>query len=288
MPNRKTVLVTGVTGRQGGAVARCLLEKGQNVRVMTRDPDKARAVARLGASVVRGDFEDRDSLSKAVRGVEGVFVMGTPFEKGAKAESLQGEAILAACWREGIPHIVYTSVASADRGTGIPHFESKARVEAYLRQTGQPFTILRPAFFMENFEAPWLLPSLMRGVVALPLLPDRKVQMVAVADIGEFASEAFLRPDDFLGRTIELAGDEVSMAEAVSLISFAMNRQVRYECIPDERAEEAVGTDMALMYRWFNREGYSVDIRNLWKDYGIPLTPFPKYVGRSMVYRRAA
>lgn len=288
MATRRMVLVTGATGQQGGAVARSLLGKGQNVRVMTRRPDMAHDLARLGAEVVRGDFDDRERLRDVLRGVQGVFVMGTFAEGGVAAEAGQGEAMILACWKAGIPHVIYSSVCCADKRTGIPHFESKARVERAIEEVGQPATILRPVWFMENFEAPWLFPSIQRGVLATPLLPDRKLQMIALADIGEFASEAFLRPNDFIGKKIDLAGDALTFPEVAARIGRAMNSPLRYEAIPDDKAEAAVGHDFAEMYRWFNREGYRVDIEALKKTYGIPLTSFDRYLSRSRLIRKAA
>src|SRR5512144_2827202 len=129
MATRRTILVTGATGQQGGAVARSLLGKGQNVRVMTRRPDRVHDLARLGAEGVRGDFDDHEGMKDILRGVQGVFVMGTFAEKGVEREAEQGRAMMLECWKAGIPHVVYSSVCCADKRTGIPHFESKARVE---------------------------------------------------------------------------------------------------------------------------------------------------------------
>jgi uncharacterized protein YbjT (DUF2867 family) len=239
--------------------------------------------------VARGDFEDQSSLKEAVRGVDGVFLMGTPFDRGPEAEVRQGKAMVTACWKYGgSPHIVYSSVCGANQGTGIPHFESKARVESYLKETGQSCTILRPVWFMENFSSPWLYPSIERGVLATPVRSERILQMIALRDIGEFASEAFLRPKEFIGADIDIAGDELTMEDITLQISCAMNREVRYETIPDDKAEAAVGGDFALMYRWFNRHGYQVDIEELQNRWEIPLTRFSRWLGRSMLYRKAA
>jgi uncharacterized protein YbjT (DUF2867 family) len=288
MTESRTILVTGGTGQQGGAVARRLLDKGQKVRVMSRSPERAKDLAKKGADIVHGDFENRDSLREAVRGVDGVFLVGTPFEKGPKAEVEQGKAMALACWRFGAPHIVYSSVCAANLRTGIPHFESKARVESYIKETGQPCTILRPVWFMENFASPWLHPSIENGALRTPVRPDRKLQMIALEDIGEFASEAFLRPSEFVGEEIDLAGDELTMAEIALNLSCAMNREIRYEQIPEEKAEAAVGHDFAMMYGWFNREGYQVDIEELKKRWGVRPTSFSRWLGRSVLYRKAA
>ncbi len=288
MAATKTILVTGATGQQGGAVARSLLRKGQNVRVMSRRPEKLQELARLGAKIARGDFEDRQGLRDALQGVQGVFVMGTFIEKGVEAEARHGEEMVRACREAGVSHVVYSSVCAADKGTLIPHFESKARVERAIAEAGLPATILRPVWFMENFEAPWLVPSIQDGVLKTPLLADRKLQMIALADIGEFASEAFLRPAEYIGKKIDLAGDVLTFPEVAARISRALNRPVRYEVIPDARAEAAVGPDFAAMYRWFNREGYRVDIEGLRQTYGIPLTSFDRYLSRSRLYQKAA
>lgn len=288
MTTRKRILITGGSGRQGGAVARCLLEKGQPVRVMTRSPDRAEAFRRLGAEVARGDFEDQHSIDRAVTGCDGVFLVGTSTEKGSGGEVRHGEAMVAACWKAGVSHVVYSSIASADRHTGIPHFESKRRIEGFLDEAGQPRTILRPVFFMENLEAPRMLSAIRGGSFATPLLPDRRVQMVSVSDIGEFASEAFLRPVEFIGKTIELAGDELTMAEAAAMISRVLGIPVRYMVIPDGEAERAVGPDLAPLFRWLNREGHRVDIDGLRQAFRIPLATFSRYLERPSFRRKAA
>jgi uncharacterized protein YbjT (DUF2867 family) len=290
MAGRKTVLVTGGTGRQGGAVARSLLARGQKVRVLTRFPDRERArdLRSLGAEVVEGDFDDPDSLKPAVRGTDGVFLMGTPFEKGVRAEVAHGRAMVMACWKFGGPHIVYSSIAGANRETGIPHFESKRRVEEYIRQTEPPHTILRPAWFMENFESPMLFPAIQRGVLSMPLAPDTRLQMVSLADLGEFAAEAFIKPKPLLGEEIDLAGDELTLEEIADAVSEVQGRPLRYKAVPAGRVRSAVGRDFALMYRWIEEQGFGVDIEALRERWEIPLTSFRDYLRRSVIARQAA
>ncbi|OGP79742.1 MAG: hypothetical protein A2Z13_03815 [Deltaproteobacteria bacterium RBG_16_64_85] len=288
MASRKTILVTGATGRQGGAVARCLLSKGQKVRIMTRTPEKAREWGKAGAEVVRGAFDDYRSLEEAVKGVQGVFLMGTPFEADPGTEVDQGRSMVYACQEAGVPHLVYSSVCGADKDTAIPHFDSKFEIEEYIRETGLPSTILRPVFFMENFESPWMRPSLEDGELSLPLSPQTNLQMICVNDIGEFAAEAFLDPERFLGEEIDLAGDERRIMIALSEISCTMNHPIRYERMPEEKAEEILGYDLAEMYRWLDEVGYDVDIERLRGRYWIRLTPFSRYLGKSGLYRKAA
>src|SRR5262245_43708575 len=139
-----SVLVTGATGQQGGALARILLRKGHKVRALTRRPDDpgARDLKRLGAMIVTGDFEDEASLDRAMEGVDAVFAMSTPMEGGARAEARAGIALADAADRADVAHLVYTSVGSADRNTGVPHFDSKYEVEKRIRSLGIPFTIM--------------------------------------------------------------------------------------------------------------------------------------------------
>ena len=158
MADSKSVLVTGATGHQGGAVAGELLSRGFRVRAMTRKPqgENARALSRLGAEIVAADLDDEASLEKALAGMWGAFAIQNTWEAGVEGEEAQGKRFAKAAKKAGIEHFVYTSVASAHRRTGIPHFENKWRIEETVRGLGFPtHVILRPVFFMENWVSPW-------------------------------------------------------------------------------------------------------------------------------------
>lgn len=271
----ETILVTGGTGQQGGEVARSLLRQGAKVRLLTRNRAKAESLVKEGAEVAVGDFTDRNSLDAALKGVKRLFLMTTFFEKGTEGEVQQGITLIDAAKTAGVEHLVFTSVGSADQKTGIPHFESKWRVEQHLQKSGLPATILRPTGFMENFGT-YFKPS-PQGKLILPLRPDTKLQMIAVRDIGEFGAAAFLRPDEFIGQAIDLAGDALTMPEVAVLLSRA-GRPVEFQQMPDHEVEAAMGHDFALMFRWFNEEGYRVDIPALRKRWGIPLATFKEAI----------
>src|SRR5258708_9811217 len=147
------VLVTGATGKQGGHLVRALLARGHSIRALTRKPESpaAAALAARGVTIVTGDFEDQGSLERAARGVDTVFAMSTPFESGDQAETREGINIVRAASALGVSHLVYSSVAGADRATGIPHFDSKFEVEKEARRFGVPFTILAPGLLIEKF-----------------------------------------------------------------------------------------------------------------------------------------
>jgi uncharacterized protein YbjT (DUF2867 family) len=272
----KPILVTGATGQQGGAVARALLAKGQQVRVMTRHPEKAASLAKAGAEVVQGDLTNQAILQMALRGVHGVFAMSTWVEEGMEAEVRQGTMLADAAKQAGITHYVYTSVGSAHRNTGIPHFDSKWKVEQHIRQIGLPATILRPVWFMENFTT--VAKPSAEGVLMLPMKSARKLAMVALKDIGEFGAAAFLRPNDFLGQAIDLAGDELTMPETAAQLTHAMGRPIRFQEFPMEQAEAAMGHDLTTMFRWFNEVGYAIDIPTLKQKFQMPLTTFAEWI----------
>ncbi len=266
---------------------RSLLRQGQKVRALTRNPSKLEGLKSLGADVVIGDSTDRSSLEKAFQGIKKIYLVTTPFEKGMESEIAQGIAVADSAKAAGVDHLVLSSVASADKHTGIPHFETKWKIEQHIKSLGIPATVIRPVFFMDNFASPWMLPAIQKGKLALPLKPDRKLQMVSVKDIGEFVAAAFLHPRKFMGQTIELAGDELTIIEALDILSKSRSHKIQYELIPDERAESSVGHDMALMFRWFNETGYQVNISALQNRWEIPLTKFRDFAA-APVLRKAA
>jgi uncharacterized protein YbjT (DUF2867 family) len=214
---KRTVLVTGATGQQGGATIAALKDKGFELRGLSRK--------RL-ATIAR---------------------------------------------EAGVQHFVYTSVGSAHRHTGIPHFENKWRIEQTVRQLGFPsHVILRPVFFMENILSPWFLNG---DKIYSAMKPDLKLQMIAVADIGKYAARAFTDAERLKGREIDLAGDELSMTETARALSDAMGRAIEYVPIPIEDVRKN-SEDFATMLEWFERVGYDADIAGLEREFGFAPTKF--------------
>jgi uncharacterized protein YbjT (DUF2867 family) len=259
-----TVLVTGATGKQGGAAVGALLARGHRVRGLTRNANSpaAEALKRAGAELTIGDFDDRASLERAISGTDAVFTMSTPYEAGAEAETRQGFSIVDAARAAGTQHFVYTSVANADRKTGIPHFDSKLEVEEHLRRSTLPFTIVAPVYFMENLLAPWNVAGLQKGVFAQALPAGRKLQQIAVADIGAYAALVIGTRDQFLGKRIDLASDELTGEEMLGIVSKVSGKHIRYQELPLD-AVRSNSADIAAMYEWFDRVGYSADVAAL-------------------------
>ena len=258
------VLVTGATGKQGGHLVRELLARGHSIRALTRKPDSpaAAALAQHGVTIVTGNFEDQKSLERAARGVDTVFAMSTPFESGAKTETREGINIVRAASAVGVPHLVYASVAGADRASGIPHFDSKFEVEKEIRRSGVPFTIVAPVFFMENFLADWMAAGIVRGSIAMALPATRRLQQIAVADIAQFNALVIERRESFLGKRIDIASDEVTSATAAAAISEASGRRIEYTALPIDAVRQQ-NEDLARMFEWFDRVGYDADIVGL-------------------------
>jgi uncharacterized protein YbjT (DUF2867 family) len=258
------VLVTGATGKQGGHLVRELLSRGHSIRALTRKPESAgaAALAARGVTIVAGDFEDQGSLERAARGVDTVFAMSTPFEGGEKTETREGINIVRAAAAVGVSHLVYSSVAGADRSTGIPHFDSKFEVEKEIRRSGVPFTIVAPVFFMENFLADWAAAGLAQGSISIAVPATRRLQQIAVADIAQFAALIIERRESFLGKRIEIASDELTLATAAAAISKASGRRIEYTALPIDAVRQ-YNEDLARMYEWFDRVGYDADIVGL-------------------------
>jgi uncharacterized protein YbjT (DUF2867 family) len=278
MENGRSVLVVGSTGQQGGATARSLLKRGFAVRALTRDPEKpeARELAGRGAELARGDLDDRSSVEGALEGVHGVFSVQNFWETGYEREIEQGKRLVDAAKDAGVEHFVYSSVGSAHRETGITHFDSKAEVEDYLRRSGMPYTILRPVFFMQNWEM-FGRDQILGGTFAQPLDPDRPLQMLDAEDIGVFAAMAFENPEGWIGREVDLAGDEMTMPEVAATFSRVIGREVGYYQVPWDQFEEAAGEEAAVMYRWFNDHGYEADIAALREEHP-GLVTFERYL----------
>ena len=274
----RLILVCGATGKQGGAVARSLLERGFRVRALTRDPQKpeAQALTEQGAEVVQGDMEDRSAVDQVlVEGVYGVFSVQNFWETGYDREVQQGKTVADAAKAADVEHFVSSSVGSAHRQTGIPHFESKWEIEEHVRKIGLPYTILRPTYFMQNWE--WTREMILGGSLAQPFDPDKPFQQVAVEDVGVLAAIAFENPDRWIGREEDLAGDEQSMTEIAQTFGRVIGREVSYYQVPWDRFEEQMGEEATLNFRWINDVGYEADIAALRQEYP-ELTSFERYL----------
>jgi uncharacterized protein YbjT (DUF2867 family) len=248
-----TIAVIGATGQQGGATAHALLDAGAAVRAVVRDTGRpaAKELHERGAQLVTADLDRSETLTAAFDGADAVFAMTTfAGQNGTDGEVEHGRAIGDATRAAGVDRIVYSSVGGAERHTGIPHFESKRRVEEYLDGLGLQTTFVRPVFFMDNF-ASFFSPATEDGelVVRMPLPAGVPLQLVAVRDVGRVAAAALLHPDRVPGGAVEIAGDELTGEQIAALFGNAEGRDARYEALPlDALADDP---DSQAMFAWF-------------------------------------
>ena len=261
------ILVTGATGQQGGTLAKLLLQKNHKVYALVRNIQSpaAQELKNEGANLVNGDLNNLDSLEQAVNGVDSIFLMGTPLEDGIEGETRRGKMMADIAKEKNVKHLVYSSVANADRNTGIPHFESKYKVEQHIQNLGIPYTIIGPTFFTENLLT-YLKPGLEQGQLALPLSPSSILQQSAVQNIAEFSALVLEHSKTFLDKRIDIASDEVTGEQAAKVLSNELGRKIRYVHIPLDRVREG-NEDMARMFEWYEKVGTGIDIPSLRQEY---------------------
>jgi uncharacterized protein YbjT (DUF2867 family) len=276
--SEKLVLITGATGKQGGATLRHLAKQGGfKLRALTRKPDAdaAKALAALGAEIVTGDLDDAASLQRALAGAWGVYSVQNTWEAGVEKEEEQGKRLAKLAREGGVQRFVYASVGSAHKATGIPHFDNKFRVEQTVKALGFPsYAIVRPVFFMENLLSPW---SLAGDKLAFGLSPHVKLQMIAADDIGKFGAKAFVDADQMKNAELDIAGDALSMTEAAATLSPVVGKTLTYQRIPIEAVRQQ-SEDVAKMVEWFESTGYSADIGSQEKRFGIRALTFAEWV----------
>jgi uncharacterized protein YbjT (DUF2867 family) len=277
MTNR-IILISGATGQQGGSTARALAGKGFAIRALTRNPDSeaAKAIAATGAELVKGDLDDETSLKAALNGAWGAYAVQNTWTAGVEGEEAQGHRFARLARAAGIQHYVYASVASADRKTGIPHFDNKNRVEDTVRSLGFPsYAIIRPVFFMENLPSPWFLNG---DKLVSALDPKTVLQMIAVSDIGQYGALAFT-DERFKNLELDIAGDAATMPQTAEVLSGALGRTIEYLQIPISEIRKN-SDDFALMLEWFEAVGYDADIAGNAKEYGVKPTSLKEWASR--------
>jgi uncharacterized protein YbjT (DUF2867 family) len=262
------ILVTGATGRQGGSVLRHLKGRGHRLRALVRDTNAlaAKALQSLGVELFQGSFEDSHAIERAAQFIDAAFLMSTPFQDGVDAERTQGIAAIDALRAADTPFILYSSVASAQQHTGIPHFDSKFAVEHHLRSSGTPFAIVAPVAFMDNTVSPFSLPGLRQGQLGFGLPPGKPLQMVALDDLGAFDTFVLENLSKFRSQRVEIAGDELTGVQQAEILSRRIGRSIKYQEIPLDAIRQ-MSEDVARMSEWMGQHGYTVDIERLRREY---------------------
>jgi uncharacterized protein YbjT (DUF2867 family) len=289
----RSILVTGATGAQGGATARQLLAAGYSVRFLTRSDKSPQAaeLIRLGAEPTLGDFESPPALELATRGVSGVFSVQLPDSSGTDSERRHGFALIDAARKNGVTQFVHTSVSCAGRHQSFPRWDEgywskkywtdKWEVEEAVRNAGfAAWTVLRPAFMMENFAQPkaaYMFPHLAAGQIATALRLSTRMQLITADDVGAFACAAFQRPDSYHGHNIEMAAEALTMPEVADILAKVTGRRmVAVELTPEQAIQKGLFPGWVRSQEWSNEVSYCAEIPRL-AQYGIALTPFEKW-----------
>lgn len=281
------ILVAGATGKQGGATARALLSEGAEVRALVRNSraEAAAALEAIGIQLIVGDLDDPASLAPACADAYGVFSVQNPdFENlDADTESVRGMNLINMSKAAGIKHFVQTTATGsgdyyrrsgwAERRGEVNSIVIKGYLEDQVRDAGfAHWTVLRPAFFMEN------IPYIMRDDrLVTAYAPDAPVPMIAVSDIGAAAAAAFRDPSKFSGTTIELAGEFLTMPEVAAILSIAWRRKLDAPTLtPSQVIAEGFMVPMVEAQEWHNEVGLPAR-PDVARSFDLQITPLKQW-----------
>jgi len=250
----KTIFVTGLTGNQGGAVAKNLIKEGFKVKALVRNPSSPKAVSfkDLGVELIEGNLDHTETFEGALRDSYGIFCVLT-YNFGTEKEIKQGLHLIDLATAFGIQHFVYSSVIGCDLNTGIPHWESKWKIENHLKQSGVPFTILRPASLYENFLIPQVKSRILKGNLSTPVKGEVVQQFISSHGIAVITAKVFMDPVKYIGKTLTIAAEEMSMYKVAEVFGEAMGRKMKYQPLPMFLARILLGRDLTMMFKWINK-----------------------------------
>ncbi len=270
MTNNKIIFVTGATGNQGGAVARNLISEGFIVKALTRNPDSAKALnlKRLNIQLVKGDLDNADTYREYLKDVYGIFSVQT-FENGVNKEIRQGLTLATIAKEIEIKHFLYSSAAMVDLNTGVPHMESKFKIENHIKEAGLPFTIIRPASLYENFLIPQVKKGILKGKLIQPTNRDTILQYIASDDIGKVAASIFENSEMYMGRIITLATEQLNTQEVAQIFSDVLGKTVEYKKLPPLITRLFIGKSVYKMFKWMDEKNRFVkeDVNSTRKEF---------------------
>jgi uncharacterized protein YbjT (DUF2867 family) len=253
MGNQRTIFVTGASGRQGGAVAKHLLSNGFRVRVLTRNPSSAslQILKQLNVEIVEGDLDKPGTFSKHLNDAYGVFCALT-YKNGTETETRQGIKLADVAKECGVSHFIYSSVIGADLHTGVPHWESKFRIESHIQAIGLPYTIIRPSSFYENFLIPQVRSRILKGKLPSPINKEKVQQFISTDDIGRIVTSIFINHEKYMNSEFAVAAEQMNMIEVAALFSECLHKKISYQKIPGLVVRLALGKNVYKMLQWVN------------------------------------
>jgi uncharacterized protein YbjT (DUF2867 family) len=258
----RIIAVVRATGLQGGAVTRRLLRDRWRVRALTRNPDgkKARALAQLGAEVIKADMSDPVSLERAFDGVRGVFSVQNHHISGYQGEAQQGKQVAEVAKRVGVSQLVYSGAGPRVKGSGVGSWETKLEVAAYIKTLDLPAMILHPTAFMELMTEPKFFPPASVWHLMPKLMGSaRPVGWLTVEDLAVIVAKAFGDPDRFTGREVMLTSEAQSIDACRAIWREVTGRPPRRFPMPRWLFERFAGTDETTMWRWLGTNEVDFD-----------------------------
>ncbi len=278
------IAVFGATGRVGGKVAAMLIESGLPVKALVRSAEKAAPLKNGGADIVVGSLLNRDDVSTTIDGCDSAFLM-TPTNRQSddyvEQEIIIGRNYGDALKDSDVGHALYMSVIGARQNTGIPHFDSKAVVEDAISESGVDCTFLRPTFFMENLLGQARSVQ-QKGIISLPLPPDKALPMVSTEDIAYAAVQSLRRGGQ--GKTEEydmLGPKDYRMTEVAEIIEKTISKSVSYRELSEDDARQiyqGMGMspkaldDYLMMFRVYKRWNIQGDRNKVYDEFNFEPT----------------
>ncbi|KAL1917136.1 uncharacterized protein VTP21DRAFT_4792 [Calcarisporiella thermophila] len=274
---KPVIVVVGATGSQGGSVINALLPTDQyQLRGITRNPDSpnAKTLASRGVEVIKANLADPKDLDKAFKGAYAVFAVTNYFDSETaqsdhRLEERQGKNMVDAALKAGVQHFIYSSLEDTEKVSNgkyqkVYHFINKARVEEYLRQTELPFTVIKVGFYYENFINFYPPQKNQDGQleIAHTMKPDVKLAMISSTyDFGPVIAEVIANRDQYLGKSLDLAGEEYTWEEVAEMMSRISGQSIRYRYIPPERLAQdfpyiASDDNLRESFEFYNEYGF--------------------------------
>lgn len=271
MENAKTVFVTGITGNQGSAAAKHLIERGHKLIGLTRNANSENSNfwKAKGVTIIQGNLNNPSSYQTVLNKADAVFLVQSLQKKDTEIK--EGKGFIDVVNNNKETHLVYSSVLGSDLNTGVPHFDSKWELEQYIKSKELNCTVLRPASFYENHLHPQVSKNILKGKYMSPLIKTCKQQMIGVDDIGKIAAKVITNPDTYKGKTLSIATDEQQIGEIPQLFSKVMNKPVKYSKLPSIITRLAMGKDLYKMFKYMNEHNFSVvdNVNSIRKEFNI-------------------
>lgn len=276
----RLIVVIGATGRQGQSVVKSLLRKGYKVRALVRNNNKLNDLLKNeSVEIFTGDLGNKNSLGGLCNNAYGLF-FALPYEKGSVE---LGKTLLDVIKESDLQHIIYSSVGGADRYSKVDHFCDKKELEEYLRKLGKPYSIIRPAGFMDEFANPKSI-RFITGMLNLYLAEGKTFQLIAIQDIGKFVAIAFDNPGKYIGAELEIAGDDLTLDKIFEKIEKVKNIKLSPVKIPGF-VKFILPKMMRQMFTFYAEDGWQADIKTLKKD-NPELLSFEDWLKATDVYEK--